>query len=314
MGNFTKGAFFLLAAVLVSCGAESQRGVSPRDSAVQDAGEETGVSEDAASESPEGDLEDAIARLSRAADGTQPAGDFWNRLRLILEKAEIPEDISRNILSTVMESPSFILDLLFCLEGDPFLYALVDKQHALPDRYEPSDLVPLGGGSYRVSRDDLRLREAAALSLEEMAAAAKKEGVIITVSSAYRSFDYQVEVYERNVREMGKAAADRESARPGFSQHQTGLTADFGSITDAFAETEAGRWMAANAGRFGWSLSFPQGYEDVTGYRWESWHFRYTGKELNAFIDAYFGGIQQYALRFIHEWKTAEQTASSVQE
>jgi D-alanyl-D-alanine carboxypeptidase len=281
----------------------------------RDSGEGAGASANAVSESPEGDLADTIARLSQAAGGAQPdAGDFRDRLRLILEKAEIPEDISCDILSAVTESPSFILDLLFCLEGDPFLHVLVDKRHALPDRYEPSDLVPLRGGAYRVSRNDLRLREEAALSLEKMAAAAKTEGIVITVSSAYRSFDYQVEVYERNVREMGKAAADRESARPGFSQHQTGFAADFGSITDAFAETEAGRWMTANAGRFGWSLSFPQGYEDLTGYRWESWHFRYVGKELSAFIDTYFGGIQQYALRFIHEWKTAEQTVSSVQE
>jgi D-alanyl-D-alanine carboxypeptidase len=306
MGNFTRGVFFLLVIMLVSCDAASRRGILPQGA--------EGVSESQIPENPEGDLEDAITRLSQASGGTQSdTEDFWNRLRQILEKAEIPEDISRDILSAVTGSPSFILDLLFCIEDDPFLHTLVDKQHALPDRYEPSDLVPLGGGSYRVSREDLRLREAAALSLEEMAAAAKAAGITIMVSSAYRSYDYQVEVYDRNVREMGKDAADRESARPGFSQHQTGLTADFGSITDAFAETEAGLWMAANAGRFGWSLSFPQGYEDVTGYRWESWHFRYVGKELAAFIDTYFGGIQQYALRFMHEWKTAEQTASSVQ-
>jgi D-alanyl-D-alanine carboxypeptidase len=139
-----------------------------------------------------------------------------------------------------------------------------------------------------------------------MAAAAAAEGVILTVSSAYRSYAYQEEVYARNVRELGQEAADRESARPGHSQHQTGLVADFGSIDDSFAKTAAGRWILANAGRFGWSLSFPQGYEEVTGYRWESWHYRYVGRELAYFIDAYFSGIQQYALQFIRAWEQAE--------
>ena len=84
-------------------------------------------------------------------------------------------------------------------------------------------------------------------------------------------------IYERNVREMGKEAADRESAAPGTSQHQLGVAIDFGSISDDFATTKAGLWMEQNAHLFGFSLSYPQGYESVTGYRWESWHYRYIG-------------------------------------
>jgi D-alanyl-D-alanine carboxypeptidase len=204
------------------------------------------------------------------------------------------------------ESPAFILDFLICFGGDPFLRLLVDKANALPEGYAPSDLVDLNGGSYEVNRRGHRLRQAAAESLEEMAAAARAEGVTLIASSAYRSYDYQVEVYNRNVREMGREAADRESARPGYSQHQLGLVVDFGaedgSIGDHFAQTPAGRWMAANASSFGWSLSFPQGLEAVTGYRWESWHYRYVGRDLAAFIDAYFDGVQQYALQFIQAW------------
>jgi D-alanyl-D-alanine carboxypeptidase len=114
-----------------------------------------------------------------------------------------------------------------------------------------------------------------------------------------------VQVYNREVREYGQEAADRESARPGTSQHQTGLVVDFAPIGDEFAKTAASAWLVKNAARFGWSLSFPDGYEQVTGYRWESWHYRYVGKELADFINRYFDGIQQYALQFILSWTQA---------
>ena len=246
-----------------------------------------------------------------------PDDDANNLLADVLRRTEIPEDISRTIIGAAAGNPAFVLELLMCLEGDPYLRMLVDKSHPLPSGYEPGDLVELGSAratgtgaagasSYRVSREGLMLRRAASDSLAEMAAAARADGVTLTVSSAYRSYDYQEQVYSRNVREMGREAADRESARPGFSQHQSGLVVDFGPIDNSFAEISAGKWMANNASRFGWSLSYPAGYEEVTGYIWESWHYRYTGSDLARFIDDYFNGIQQYALRFIFEWENLE--------
>jgi D-alanyl-D-alanine carboxypeptidase len=223
----------------------------------------------------------------------------------ILKDADIPPELSQNILSTIAEGPSFILDLLAVLEGDPYLRALVDKRHALPANYEPNDLVELTGGSYVAGRQGLMLRRPAALALEEMAAAARAEGITLIASSTYRPYSYQEEVYARNVRQSGQEVADRESARPGHSQHQLGLVVDFGSIDDSFAQTKPGRWILANASTFGWSLSFPDGYEAVTGYRWESWHYRYVGWALAYFIDTYFNGIQQYALQFIYAWEKA---------
>jgi D-alanyl-D-alanine carboxypeptidase len=223
----------------------------------------------------------------------------------ILADADIPEQLSWNIIHTATQGPSFIMDLLVVLEGDPYLRVLVDKNHALPARYEPQDLVELTGGSYTVSRQGLLLRRSAALALEEMAEAAKTDGVTLMASSTYRPYSYQEQVYARNVQQSGQELADRESARPGHSQHQLGLVVDFGSIDDSFAETKAGRWILANASSFGWSLSFPDGYEALTGYRWESWHYRYMGRELAYFIDTYFEGIQQYALQFIYAWEKA---------
>ena len=245
-------------------------------------------------------LSSAASRDVAIADGKN---EFADKLAVVMRNAQLPPALSANIQTAAARSPAFLDDLLACLEGDRSLRALVDKQHPLPTGYAPADLVTLTDGAYRVNRAGLMLRRSAAESLAEMAADARSGGITLLASSSYRSYEYQVEVYNRNVREMGQEAADRESARPGYSQHQTGLVVDFGSIDNSFAQTGAGRWMAANASRFGWSLSFPDGYEAVTGYRWESWHYRYVGRELAAFIDAYFGGIQQYALRFIHEWE-----------
>jgi D-alanyl-D-alanine carboxypeptidase len=228
--------------------------------------------------------------------------EFTAQLAAALRNAGLPAILSQKIQAA--SSSAFINDLNACLAEDRHLRELVDKQHSLPAHYAPANLVTLtDSGPYRVNRAGLMLRKDAADSLAEMAAAAGADGITLVASSAYRSYDYQEQVYNRNVREMGQEAADRESARPGRSQHQTGLVLDFGSIDDSFAGTAAGRWMASHASRFGWSLSFPDGYEAVTGYRWESWHYRYVGRELAAFIDAYFGGIQQYALRFIYEWE-----------
>jgi D-alanyl-D-alanine carboxypeptidase len=243
------------------------------------------------------DLEETIAALTRREQ--TEAGIVIGALN----DAGLPPEIAVKLEAAVAESPAFILDLLACLKGDPFLRRLVDKSHALPEGYQPEDLVELAPGSYELGRQGLLLRRPAAEALEKMAAAARTDGVVLVASSTYRSYAYQVEVYNRNVRELGQAAADRESARPGYSQHQTGLAVDFGSIDDSFAQTRAGRWILEHGSRFGWSLSFPDGYEDITGYRWESWHYRYVGEDLAAFIDTWFGGIQQYALQFIHAWE-----------
>jgi len=237
--------------------------------------------------------------------GKKEASNFSSLLQDVLAKAELPQNISLKIQESVAADSAFIKTLFSILQEDPYLRILIDKEHPLPGSYEPDDLVKLANGSYK-ARSGILLRSAAAASLEEMGAAAKKKGLMLEASSAYRSYNYQTNLYKRNVDKLGKQAADRGTARPGYSQHQLGLVVDFGSITNAFAQTKEGRWLADNASNFGWSLSYPKEHEDITGYRWESWHWRYTGKELAGFIDTYFEGIQQYALRFLHEWQQAK--------
>jgi D-alanyl-D-alanine carboxypeptidase len=229
---------------------------------------------------------------------------YTTTLANTLKNSGLPQSMQAKITEIAAGGQEFFNELLAILQGDdPYMWLLVDKKNALSSEYVPDDLIPLTNKSYRISRNDLSLRAAAEASLEEMAAAARAEGLTLLASSSYRSYAYQQQVYARNVREMGQIEADKVSAMPGHSQHQLGLVIDFGSITDEFADTREGKWLAENASRFGWSLSFPKGYEEITGYSWECWHYRYVGRELAAFINNYFDGVQQYALQFIHEWR-----------
>jgi D-alanyl-D-alanine carboxypeptidase len=199
-----------------------------------------------------------------------------------------------------------LLDKTLALaEADPWLLFRADKTKSLPSDYEPKDLVSLDGTSIAVSRPGHRLRLPAYQALTAAAATAKNEGITLLVSSAYRSYAYQEGLFARNVAELGRMEAERVSARPGASQHQLGTAIDLGSITDAFAATPAGRWMEANAGRFGFSLSYPKGYEYLTGYVWESWHYRYIGVDASALQNEYFGGLQHNLLLFLEAYSAA---------
>ena len=204
---------------------------------------------------------------------------------------------------------AFLADLSAVLQADTDdLLTRVDKKVLLSEDFIPADLKSLTAqtaqaGSYIINRNDLSLRSVAEKALAVMAKDAREQGITILVSSSYRSYAYQKKVYERNVAQMGKQAADRESAAPGASQHQLGTVIDFGSITDEYAKTDAGKWLAANAGTYGWSLSFPDGYEYITGYRWECWHYRYVGIPAARFQKKWFNDIQQYMIEFIYEWK-----------
>lgn len=216
--------------------------------------------------------------------------------------ASLPLQIRSRINNDVQ---SFLSDLQQVLAAEKEdLLILVDKRHFLPDGYIPQNLVPLKTNrSYAVNRKDLFLTKTAEHALEKMARAALQDGITLLASSSYRSYTYQKNLFNRYVRESGEKAAERFSARAGTSQHQLGTVVDFGSISNDFAHTRAGKWILKNAAAYGWSLSFPKGYEAVTGYVWESWHYRYIGKVACAFEQKWFGGIQQYMLEFIDAWK-----------
>ncbi len=218
----------------------------------------------------------------------------------------VPSSIPTNLVDRINKNmPEFLQDLERVLQSERNnLLVLVDKRHPLPEDYKPDNLHPLSRKrAYALNRNDLSLTNDAEAALQRMAQAARKEGITLLVSSSYRSYLYQKNLFNRYVRESGEKEAERFSARPGTSQHQLGTVIDFGSITDAFADTTAGKWIYRHGSEYGWSLSFPKGYEAVTGYIWESWHYRYIGKEACAFQKKWFGDIQQYMLEFIDAWK-----------
>ena len=187
---------------------------------------------------------------------------------------------------------------------DLSLYYLIDKKHAVSADYVPKDLQPVKANDlWNVSRNDLSLRPEAYAALEDLSRAALNDGIKLMVSSTYRSYQYQEGLFNRYVKQDGLELAERYSARPGTSQHQLGVAIDFGSITDDWGDTRMGKWVYEHAEDFGWSLSFPQGYEDVTGYMWECWHFRYIGKEACRFQKKWFGDIQQFMLEFLNAWQ-----------
>lgn len=185
-------------------------------------------------------------------------------------------------------------------------FYLIDKTHKVGADYEPKNLVHLTKNEYYdVNKNSLNLRPEAYNALQIMCADAKKDGVYLTISSTYRSYEYQKNLFDYWVRVDGLEEAERESARPGTSQHQLGMALDFAPVDDAFDLTTGGKWVYQNAWKYGWSLSFPKNYEDVTGYRWECWHFRYIGKEAVDFQRKWFGDVQQFMLEFIDAWKNS---------
>lgn len=215
------------------------------------------------------------------------------------------------ICVTEENKTEFIKDLYAILEeektfrqDDKSLFFLIDKKHTASSSYAPKDLVSLEKNSlFDLNKAGMKIRAEAYSALNEMAQAALNEGIRLLVSSAYRSYSYQENLFNYWVSVDGLEEAERESARPGTSQHQLGTAVDFGSISDDFDKTQMGQWIYKNAADYGWSLSFPKGYEDVTGYRWECWHFRYIGKNACRFQQKWFGGIQQFMLEFIDCWK-----------
>ncbi|MEA1911396.1 MAG: M15 family metallopeptidase [Spirochaetota bacterium] len=210
----------------------------------------------------------------------------------------LPDTIQKLILS---DTDGFLNQIAAVLTLPEELFLLADKQHSIGVDYKPDDIVMLSDyPDLVISREDRSLCKILIPDLLRMVEDARKEGLTLLISSAYRSYEYQDKLFKWNVEQNGLETAERESARPGTSQHQLGTAIDFGSITDEYAFTPPGMWLLENSWKYGFSLSYPDGYEDITGYRYENWHYRYitpAGTELQR---KYFGDIQHYMISFLN--------------
>lgn len=139
---------------------------------------------------------------------------------------------------------------------------VANKTYSLPSTYAPGDLLSEFTIAFTKMKND-----------------AAKEGITLTVVSGYRSYTRQTTLYNNYVARDGKDNADTYSARPGYSEHQTGLAADLNLVDTSFENTKAGKWLAKNCYKYGFILRYPKGKESITGYIYEPWHFRFIGEE-----------------------------------
>lgn len=173
----------------------------------------------------------------------------------------------------------------FSIDDPASLWVIVNKRRPLdPADYQAPDLVDVPVPQVNASL----LRREASDAVARMFDAAADHGLSLASQSAYRSYATQVRVYNGWVRDLGQKQADLTSARPGHSEHQTGLSIDISaapancSLDQCFGDTPQGRWLAQNAWRFGFVLRYPEGKTSITGYEYEPWHFRYVGTALAA--------------------------------
>ena len=158
---------------------------------------------------------------------------------------------------------------------------LVNKHNYLTEDYVPENLENINS-SYALS--NMKMVSEAKNAFENLSKDAAKQNLKVIAMSTYRSYEYQVDLYNRYVKTDGKEAADTYSGRPGNSEHQTGLAIDVTTYNAKqqgdFEKTDEFTWMTNNAYKYGFILRYPKDKENITGYSYEPWHYRYVGKKV----------------------------------
>lgn len=178
-------------------------------------------------------------------------------------------------------------------------YILVNKYIHLNEDYVPENLEDI---DLEFARSGMKMVKTAKEKFLEMVKAAKNDGYTIIAMSSYRSYNYQVNLYNRYVSSDGVEAADTYSGRPGYSEHQTGLAVDVydGKLDYTnFEKSDSYNWMQENAYKYGFILRFPKDKDNITGYQYESWHYRYVGKNIAKYIHDKNITFEEYYVRFI---------------
>lgn len=183
---------------------------------------------------------------------------------------------------------------------DPRLI-LVNKDHPLEKDYIPEDLIiPRVRNPYNKKLEKLHLKKEAASALESMFRAAEEKGLYIFFVSGYRSYKTQEYFYRRELESTDPETAGKYIAKPGQSEHQTGLGLDLSTHalgfhpSDDFADSPEGVWLDENAHKFGFIIRYPKGKENITRYKYEPWHLRYVGQEHAEKIKLHRLSLEEY--------------------
>ena len=182
-------------------------------------------------------------------------------------------------------------------------YILVNKYNYLSENYIPNNLETI---SKQYALENMQLVNYAKDAFEEMAKAAKRENLSIIAMSTYRSYEYQINLYNKYVKLDGKEKADTYSGRAGYSEHQTGLAVDVYNGKESYTNfeiTEEFKWMQENAYKYGFILRFPKDKTKETGYDYESWHYRYVGKDIANYIHKNKISYEEYYVKYIQNKK-----------
>ena len=176
---------------------------------------------------------------------------------------------------------------------------LVNKHHNLDESFVPEDLTTISKDY--TDEDDLQCSRIALNAFAEMFRAAEAGGYSIKINSAYRSYQDQEELTQFYFNAYGQEYVNKYVAKPGFSEHQTGLAFDIGSRNTAtFANSKEYVWMKDNAYKYGFIMRFDERYEDLTGFRKEPWHYRYVGKEIAKYIYEHNNmSLEEYYVLFL---------------
>ncbi|MFD2627301.1 D-alanyl-D-alanine carboxypeptidase family protein [Oceanobacillus kapialis] len=240
-------------------------------------------------------------------DGVYEEATTWaiTDLQLQFEKLQatgVYNKATQNVLSSLLEDaetdfqPGKALpkqaETTMTSHGTPVLsnpydqLAIVNKEFALPADYVPEDLVtPNVRFPFTEDLPKKQMRQVAADHLEELFATADEAGLDLYAQSGFRSYDRQDAIFASNAAEHGEEAANNFSARPGESEHQTGLAMDITSpevnfqLNTDFGETDEGKWVEEHAAEYGFIIRYPKGKETITQYQYEPWHLRYVGEE-----------------------------------
>lgn len=182
---------------------------------------------------------------------------------------------------------------------------LVNKYYLLDENYTPDDLVSVSTKYAWGDAGSQKVRQVAYDAFLDMWNAANDEGYYLMINSSYRSYQDQESIYNNYKSSQGQKYADSIAARPGASEHQTGLTMDIFSKTNTnkntFAESETAAWLANNSYKYGFILRYPQDKENVTGYSYEAWHFRYVGVNIATYIYQNNITFEEYYAYFIEK-------------